>query len=138
MMGTKTRSALVSLFTAGGEVLIFGFCTLMLAGPALVLARWVWGAVGSGANFLLNRSLVFKSKRRSAGEMARFVTCAVAAVTISTTLWWTLARLTGADLRVLHVISMMSVWLLFTYPVMKRWVFGGCADRTRPARGSSR
>ncbi len=121
----RAKSAVVSVVTAGCEVLALSLATLVLAGPALVAFRWIGGLFGAGANYLLNRTFAFAADRdERPGEIVRFAATALLSVTVSTTLWWTLVGLTGADPKVLHPCCMMAVWTTLTYPLMKRWVFG--------------
>ena len=131
MSKQRLKSGAISLFTAGGEVVALSLATILLAGPALVAFRWFGGLFGSTCNYLLNRHLVF-AEQKSPGERRRFATTTVVSVTLSTGLWVALIAATAADPRVLHPVSMMSVWMLVTFPMMRGWVFAESPDETAP------
>ena len=124
MERTRVRSLLVSALTATLEITAFAFCTALLAGRALLAARWAAGASGAVANFLLNRRWAFRRRDvRARGQAARYAVTALAAVTLATTVWWSLVTAAPVDPRLAHMASLVGVWLVFTYPVMARWVF---------------
>ena len=124
-MKTKLRSLAVSLFTASGEVAIFAVLTVVLAGSTtLVVARWICGALGAVGNFVLNRLWAFRAGDGSAQSQAgRFALIALTAVCLATAVWWLLFVTTGWDPRLVHLISMGLVWLSFTFPMLRGWVF---------------
>lgn len=120
----RRRSLLVSVATTVLDAGLFALGTLVLAGPALVAARWASGAVGAAANFALNRTWVFRPRdERARGQALRYAAAAACAVTLATGLWWLLRSATGWDPRLLHLASMAAIWLAFTFPVMRDWVF---------------
>lgn len=140
MSSKRIRSALVSLFTAGLETALLCGLSILVSGPILVLARWIGGLVGGGLNYGLNRWWVFgrgagRPSSEGMKQMGRFGATAVGSVTISTTVWVLLYTVTGADPRVLHPVAMMLVWLVFTFPVLKLWVFR--ESRVQPADGET-
>lgn len=136
---TFLRSLVVSGFTTALELSLFGlgFAFGAAAGGRLVLLRWGAGLVGAVANFALNRNLVFApaskvgTKTRHSSAI-RYAVTALTAVTLSTILWETLVALTRLDVRLLHPVSMAVVWLIFTFPTMKRWVFRRPLESPRP------
>jgi putative flippase GtrA len=120
----RWRSLSVSLLTTALDAGLFALCTLVLVGPLLVLARWLCGALGAASNFLLNRVWAFGTRRgRLWAQALRYAATAVVAVTLATALWWLLLRLTGWDPRLLHPLSLALVWLGFTFPALRGWVF---------------
>jgi putative flippase GtrA len=125
MKGPRVRSLLVSLLTTAIEVTLFAVCTFLWFGSTtLVVARWLCGTLGAGCNFILNRAWAFRDDRSCvARQMGRYAVAALVAVSLATFLWWSLFRLTGWDPRLVHVLSMAMVWLGFTYPMLRGWVF---------------
>ncbi len=134
---TWRRSVSVSVASTTLDFGIFALASFFVIGPALVLARWLAGAVGAVANFTLNRRWAFASGRpgerrtRSplGAEAGRYTLLALGSITLATSIWWFLSRLTPLNPRVLHPISMALVWILFSYPLLRRWVFRD-ADET--------
>jgi putative flippase GtrA len=126
----RIRSLAVSLTTTGLDLGKFTLCTLVLVGgTTLAAARWICGAIGALCNFVLNRSFAFGARRgRAWHQGARYTAVAASAVSLATALWWALFVLTGWDPRLLHVLSLALVWLGFTFPLLRDWVF-----RPRPA-----
>ena len=128
----RLRSLAVSLVTTGLDAGLFALCTLTLMGPLLVVARWCTGAVGAGANFALNRVWAFRVRRGGvARQLLRYAVTSAVAVSLATAIWWLLARVTPWDPRLLHLVSLALVWLAFTFPMLRGWVFrqvgaGGC------------
>lgn len=122
----KKKSVLVSVLTGSGELAVFSVCSFVLVGPALLAARWLVGATGASVNFVFNRRWAFEATHeRKRAQSARFAVTALLAVSLGTTLFWAAGVLTHADPRALHGLSMGTVWVAFTYPMMKRWVFRG-------------
>ena len=125
-MSARARCLAVSLGTTVLDVGLFALFSFLLVGPALLIARWFCGAIGAVANFTANRLWAFSDsgKKQQAGQqLGRYALVAVSAVSLATAIWWILGRLTGGDPRLLHVISMALVWLGFTFPLLRRWVF---------------
>jgi putative flippase GtrA len=124
-MNVRLKSAAISLLTTLVDVSLFCLCAFLLMGEtALVVARFACGVVGAGCNFLLNRSLAFG--RRGAGafrQARRYGVTALGAVTLATAVWAVLRWLTGLDVRLLHPVSLGLVWLVFTFPLLRGWVF---------------
>ncbi|MBN1771627.1 MAG: GtrA family protein [Deltaproteobacteria bacterium] len=124
MSRLQQRSLAVSLATTALDAGLFALGTLFLVGPALLVMRWLSGAVGAVANFLLNRAWAFRGPRGHAARQAgRYALTALGAVTLATLVWWALRGATGWDPRLLHLASLAGVWLAFTFPVMRAWVF---------------
>lgn len=125
------RSGLVSLVTTALDLLLFLVCLhLVVAGSALVLARWICGAVGASANLLLNRRWVFGAAGdKLAGQALRYAIMAVGSVTLATLVWFGLNKFTALDPRILHPISLFVVWPLFTFPMLRIWVFAQRNER---------
>ena len=125
MKSTRVRSLAVSLASTALDFGLFALCTVMLAGfTALAAARWITGALGAGANFALNRVWAFKSTDAGVFSQAwRYALAAVSAVSLATLLWVLIHTLTGWDPRLVHLLSMALVWLGFTYPLLRGWVF---------------
>ena len=111
--------------TTSFEIVLFALTTLILAGHALLCARWIVGALGAVANFLLNRVWAFRAAAadRARSQALRYGTTALISVSLATGLWWVLKVSTGLDVRLLHVTSMAVVWLVFTFPMLRGWVF---------------
>ncbi len=123
---TRLRSLGVSLATTALDVGLFALCTLFFAGgAALLAARWLCGAVGALANFSLNRAWAFEGARgRGAlGQAGRYAVTSLLAITLASAIWWLLQLTTAWDPRALHLLSLGLIWLSFTFPVMRRWVF---------------
>jgi putative flippase GtrA len=124
----RLRSLAVSLATTALDAGLFALCALTLVGKSLLVARWVCGAVGALANFLLNRGWAFRCREAGVAAAAgRYAVTALAAVSIATGLFWGLTALLAWDPRALHLLSMAAVWLTFTYPLLRRWVFAPSA-----------
>jgi putative flippase GtrA len=135
--GLRRRSVLVSVATTALDAGLFALGTLVLAGPALLAARWGSGAVGAVANFVLNRRWAFRARgTRAAPQFGRYSVTALIAVSLATAVWWGLRLATGWDPRLLHILSMAAVWLVFTFPVMRAWVFRPGRDLARRRRGA--
>jgi putative flippase GtrA len=124
-MKTRLRSLMVSLFTASGEALLFALLTLVLAGSTpLLVARWICGLIGAAGNFMLNRIWAFRAGGgRVYSQAGRFALIALTAVCLATLVWWLVFVSTGWDPRLVHLLSMALVWLSFTFPLLRGWVF---------------
>lgn len=129
-MNTRLRSMASGLLTGTVELTLFALCTLVLAGgTALVAARWLCGLLGGVANFLLNRLWAFGAAAQPArGQAMRFAAAALGAVTLASACWYGIYTATGWDPRLVHLASIVLVWMTFTFPVLRGWVF-------RPVRG---
>lgn len=126
--GIGPRSLCVSLITTLIEAGLFAICTRLLAGAALLCARWFCGAVGALCNFSLNRSWAFRARRGFVlQQLERYALTALVSVSLATVVWWALRSVTGADPRLLHLGSLAIVWLLFTFPMLRGWVFRASA-----------
>ena len=126
MISRICRKALgVSLATTVLDAGLFALCTLFFAGgAALLAARWLCGAVGAAANFFLNRAWAFDAGGEGLlGQAGRYALTSLAAISLATAVWWLLRLTTGWDPRMLHLLSLGLIWVAFTFPVMKRWVF---------------
>lgn len=122
------RSLLASLASTAVDAGLFCLCTLLLAGgTALLAARWACGAIGAVSNFTLNRCWVFRARfgRTNGiwGQAGRYAVTALSAVSLATLAWWLLRRIIGGDPRLLHILSLALVWVCFTYPLLRGWVF---------------
>ena len=123
---TRTRSMITSGSTAGAELLVFLMASTVLNGAALAAARWLIGASGSGVNFAVSRRWAFApTGARKRAQGARWALISLSAVSLATLLWWSVVHWAGVDARVAHVGSVLGVWLFYTYPLMRRWVFKG-------------
>ncbi len=124
-LALRLRSLGVSLASTALDLGLFALLSLALAGVrGLLVARWVCGALGATANFLANRRFAFRAAAEPWARQAwRFAVTAAVAVSLATLLWWALWRWTGWDVRLLHPVSLAAVWLLFTFPAMRVWVF---------------
>lgn len=124
MSPQRRRSLCASLVSTSVDAGLFALASLVLAGIALVAARWSAGVLGALANFGLNRLWAFGAQGDSFGrQAARYGVTAILAVSLATALWWVLARTTPIDVRLLHLVSLAAVWLAFTFPLLRRWVF---------------
>lgn len=124
MSSLRSRSLAVSLATTAVDAGLFALCTLALASSALLWARWLCGAIGAVCNFALNRVWAFRSRHDAAwGQLWKYGVTAAMSVTLATLVWWGLRFLTGWDPRVLHLMSLGLVWLVVSYPLLRRWVF---------------
>jgi putative flippase GtrA len=120
----RLRSLAVSLATTALDAGLFALCALSLAGRALIIARWACGAVGALANYALNRGWAFRCRQGAgATPLLRYAVTAGAAVSLATALFAAATVLLAWDARLLHLLSMAVVWLLFTFPLLRRWVF---------------
>lgn len=122
----KTRSLLVSVATTALDLTAFAICVAFAHGAwmTLVIARWMCAVLGAGCNFALNRKLAFRDHAGSASDqLKRYAIVALGAVTLATCVWSMLRVMTGLDARLLHPLSAAIVWLVFTYPLLRRWVF---------------
>jgi putative flippase GtrA len=120
----RLRSLGVSLVTTLIDFGLFALCTLILIGSALTWARWLSGAVGAVCNFLLNRSWAFAARgERLAHQAARYGVTALIAVSAATLVFAALRLFTPWDARLLHLLSLGLVWLGFTFPMLRGWVF---------------
>ena len=127
-MGKTPGGRSSSAVTASMEITLFAAAALLVVGQWLLVARWLVGASGAVLNFLLNRAWAFSRRGEAWGKQAwRYTVTAALAVTLGTIVWWMLVRATPVDPRVLHPVSMVSVWLSFTYPTMRSWVFAAPA-----------
>jgi putative flippase GtrA len=119
------KSLAVSVCTMTLDMSLFALCFALIhsTGTLLLLARFFCGALGALSNFLLNRRLAFRSEGSPLEELGKYAIVAASAVTLATLLWWILDRQTAIDPRVLHPLSAALVWLGFTYPMLKKWVF---------------
>ena len=124
MSPERGRSLVASLLSTVVDAGLFTLASLALVGSALVAARWWAGALGAVANFGLNRFWAFRAGRGSIRHQAlRYGVTAAIAVSLATALWWALAHTTPIDVRLLHLVSLAAVWLAFTFPLLRRWVF---------------
>lgn len=120
----RLRSLGVSLVTTLVDFGLFALCTLILIGSALTWARWLSGAIGAVCNFLLNRSWAFAARSdRLSHQALRYGLTALVAVSAATLLFAVLRLLTPWDPRVLHLLSLGLVWVGFTFPMLRGWVF---------------
>ncbi len=130
-MSTAPKSAMASVMTGSIELIIFFAASFTIAGRALIAARWLIGATGALANYGVNRRWAFANRDAPKREQGlRYGLTAFGAVCIGTALFAVLCAF-EVDARLAHVVSMSLVWLGFTYPTMKRWVFA------EPLSGSS-
>lgn len=124
MSPQRLRSLFASLLSTALDAGVFAIASLALVGSSLVAARWSAGALGAMANFGINRCWAFRHVEGSWGRQAiRYGATAALAVSLATFLWWVLAQSTPLDVRLLHLVSLAAVWLGFTFPVLRRWVF---------------
>ncbi len=122
-MSTRTRSLCGSLATGSLELALFAACTLVLPAKRLVVARWAVGAFGSSLNYVVNRRWAFgRRDDRKRAQGVRFALTTLTSITLATAAWARIAG-TGLDPRLAHVLSVALVWPLFTFPMMRRWVF---------------
>ena len=118
------KSALVGLASAGIDAGLFALCTLLWAGlSALVVARGACACSSAVFNFAANRSWAFKSTGKVRGQLLRYIAAATSGIGIATGTWWFIQSRTGWNPRIVHLLSLVLVWALFTYPVLRRWVF---------------
>jgi putative flippase GtrA len=125
MESQRIRSLLVGLGSAALDAGLFGLCTLIWAGGvALLVARWLCAAASALLNFTGNRRWVFARRGgRFDRQLARYSLAALAGISLATLVWWALVGWTAWDPRLLHLISLSLVWLGFTFPVLRGWVF---------------
>lgn len=124
-MSALRRSLAVSAATTALDWTLFCLAALWATGAgALLLARWMSGAVGATANYALNRRWAFRARGEpKATQALRYAVTALTAVTLATLLFGVLHAATGASPRLLHPVSLAGVWLVFTFPLLSRWVF---------------
>jgi len=120
----RAKSAAVGIASAGLDAGLFALCTLVWTGGlALVAARWLCAAASAVGNFAGNRIFAFGSEGRLTRQLGRYALAALTGISLTTASWWALARATGWDPRLVHLASLVLVWGLFTFPVLRRWVF---------------
>jgi putative flippase GtrA len=119
---------MASLASTAVDAGLFCLCTLLVAGgTALLVARGACGAIGAVSNFMLNRCWVFRARSGRTdgiwGQAGRYAVTALAAVSLATLVWWLLRRTLGGDPRLLNLFSLALVWLCFTLPMQRAWVW---------------
>jgi len=124
----RLRSVGASVVSTAVDIGLFALLSFALTGlvsSAALLAglRWLSGAAGALANFALNRWAFGAARARLGQQGLRYAAVAAAAVTLAAGVFFMLARLTPADPRLLSVASLALVWLCFTFPLLRRWVF---------------
>jgi putative flippase GtrA len=120
------RSLATSIGTSALDLGLFVCFSLFFSGPLLIAARWFSGATGAAANFAINRRWAFASAayvNGKSGQLARYGIVAIGAVTLATLVFGLLRLLTPFDSRLAHLASLALVWLFFSYPLLRRWVF---------------
>jgi putative flippase GtrA len=126
----RLRSLAVSLVTTVIDAGLFAVCAALLCGLTLVWARWVCGAIGAVCNFALNRAWAFRARRALVlPQLGRYGLMAILSVSLATLVWWLLRLTTGLDPRLLHLMSLGLVWLCFSFPMLRGWVFRPAAVR---------
>lgn len=129
----RLRAALVSISGTAVDFALFSACTLVLTGGPLLATRWLCAAVGGVLQFWLNRRWAFCAQDdRCQPQLAKFALTASVSITLSTLVWWVLCRTTGWDPRLMHLLAPAVVWIGFTFPVLRGWVFG-CSSRSTSA-----
>ena len=127
----RLRSVGASAASTALDVGLFALLTLPVAGLVYSTAllaglRWLCGAIGAVANFLLNRwafGVTGAKGERAGAQGLRYAAVAAGAVTLAAGVFWALARLTALDARLLSVLRLALVWLVFTFPMLRGWVF---------------
>jgi len=120
----RLRSLGVSLLTTLLDLGLFTLGALLVVGSALTWVRWLSGAAGAVCNFLLNRVWAFSAIReRPTRQALRYGLTALCAVSLATVLFALLRLLTPWDPRLLHLLSLGLVWVGFTFPMLRSWVF---------------
>jgi putative flippase GtrA len=130
----RLKSLAVSLVTTVIDAGLFAVCAALLpsafrlptpdCGLTLVWARWACGAIGAICNFTLNRAWAFRARRALIlPQLGRYGVMALASVSLATLIWWLLRVATGLDPRLLHLLSLGLVWLCFSFPMLRGWVF---------------
>ena len=120
----RLRSLAVSLVTTLIDLGLFTLCKLIVIGSALTWVRWLSGAVGAVCNFLLNRRWAFGAlEGRATRQAVRYGLTALCAVSLATAIFALGRLLTPWDPRLLHLLSLGLVWLGFTFPMLRGWVF---------------
>lgn len=126
-----TQSALISAGVNLGQTALFAVCVgLSMSGETLTAMRWVLGMGSCAVTFVMHREMVFSGSSDNARlEALRYGATSVLSVTVATYLYaWMTMMWPVADPTLLQLISMVVVWPVLTYPLMKRWVFG---DKSR-------
>jgi putative flippase GtrA len=120
----RTRSLAVSVVTTVLDAGLFALLSLLLRPQQLVFARAICGGIGALANFCLNRQWVFHRCGVSLLRgVTRYAVVAAGAVALGTLIWQLLWLATALDPRLLQLVSMAAIWLLFTFPLLRIWVF---------------
>ncbi len=129
MLSSRKKSALVGLLSAGIDAGLFAACTLFWAGMSvLVIARGLCACASAIFNFMANRSWAFNSTGKVRKQLIRYVVAAATGIGMTTTTWWLIQSRTGWNPRLVHLLSLLLVWMFFTYPVLRRWVFDTLED----------
>lgn len=131
-----TQSALISVAVNTAQTAIFFFCTFLMVGPALTAMRWILGMGSCVVTFVLHRDMVFaQATEKSRKEAMRYGVTSILSVTLATWLYaWMALVWPGADPTFLQVVSMIVVWPLVTWPLMKRWVFPNVMGKAQAKR----
>lgn len=131
---TFARSNVTSLFTTALD-----FATLIslteLAGVSYVVATWLGTVVGALSNFVINRNWAFRARGKHYGsQFARFVLVQVAASAFHTGGVWGLTAAAGVPYPISKAIVSVAVYLLWNYPLNRRFVFSQSRESDGPAR----
>ncbi|MEP6652270.1 MAG: GtrA family protein [Myxococcales bacterium] len=131
---TFARSNVTSLFTTALD-----FATLIglteLAGVNYVVATWLGTVVGALSNFLINRNWAFRARGKHYGpQFARFLLVQVAASAFHTGGVWGLTTTGGVPYPISKAIVSVAVYLLWNYPLNRRFVFSHSRRSDGPAR----
>ena len=120
----RARSVAVSVVTTAIDAGLFAVCAALLCGLTLLWARWICGAIGALCNFILNRVFAFRARGTlMLPQLGRYCVTAVVSVSLATLIWGLLRATTGLDARLLHLLSLGTVWLCFSFPMLRGWVF---------------
>lgn len=123
------RAALVNASTALVQLAFLAACAATLVGPALVVARWVLGALTAVLRFFLSRAWALDARNeRKRVQAVRFALVSAASITLGTLafgllLWLVPGREGPLAAVAVQIVSMSAVWLCFTGPATVSWVF---------------
>jgi putative flippase GtrA len=126
------RSVLTSLFTTALD-----FGTLLglteLAHVDYVLSTWIGTVVGSLSNFTINKLWAFSAREAPTGPaLGRFVLVQAGASGLHTAGVWALTRFARVPYPISKLAVAATVYLLWNYPLNRRFVFPARAPRPAP------
>lgn len=125
MPKTLRKSLSVSILTSLLDLSIFTLASLLFIGPALVFSRVFSSTIGALSNFFLNQRWAFKHRvrRKTSAELGKYALTALGAISLGTLIFCLFIQIFPTYPKTIHIVSLALVWLSYSYPMMKGWVF---------------